>query len=537
MNKLLFVSALLLGLSNSSFCQLDIQTIAEQSDYKSTSTHKDVLSFIDRIKKASPHVRVETIAKTVQGREIPLVVIANPMPKTPADLASDSRVVVYVQANIHSGEVEGKEASLMYMRDLLRQKNPELLKHVIMLFCPNLNADGNDRISRENRTNQNGPVNGVGVRHNALYLDMNRDAMKLETEEMRGVIKNVLNRWDPQVIMDCHTTNGSYHEEVVTFTWMMNPNGDRGLINYMRDKMMPSVSGILRDKYQTDNCFYGEFVDQANYNLGWVSYAAEPRYFTNYLGLRNRLSILNENYVYADYKSRVVGCYNLINALMDYCGANRVEIKRMVAEADSRTIARGLNPTPIDSFAITYQGQPTPAMVTIKSWEVEPIPNAQGWNRFRKTDRKKTVTVPYIADYYPTKSVRLPFAYILTVDDPLVLNLLRLHGVAIEQLKDTVTLSVERFEIEEMKPQPRLNQGHYTNSVKGRFVPERKRFEAGQYIVRTSQKLGYLASYLLEPQADDGLLLWNFFDRYLVPQWGRGYYPYPVYRVMEKGNL
>ncbi len=164
------------------------------------------------------------------------------MPESPDNLVNDKRIVIYVQANIHAGEVEGKEASLMFARDLLKDKNPEILKNVVLLICPIFNADGNEKISTPNRTNQNGPVNGVGVRYNGQFLDLNRDAMKAESPEVRGVISNVFNRWDPAVFMDCHTTNGSYHVEPVTFTWMVNPNGDNSLITYMRDKMIPEMS-------------------------------------------------------------------------------------------------------------------------------------------------------------------------------------------------------------------------------------------------------------------------------------------------------
>jgi hypothetical protein len=294
------------------FGQTNFQTVAEKSDFQSTANYEEVMANIAVLQKMSHNLRVEKIAKTVEGREIPLLVIGHPLPKSPADLQKDGRVVIYIQANIHAGEVEGKEASLMFARDLLSEKNPDILNKVLFLICPLFNADGNQKISPTNRSHQNGPANGVGVRYNGQFLDLNRDAMKAESPEVKGVITNVFNRWDPSVFMDCHTTNGSYHIEPVTFTWMVNPNGNRSLIDYMRDKMMPSMAQALREKYQTENCFYGEFDDMLKPEKGWMYDAAEPRYMTNYVGLRNRLAILDENYVYSDYKSRVLGCYNLI---------------------------------------------------------------------------------------------------------------------------------------------------------------------------------------------------------------------------------
>lgn len=236
-------------------------TIAEKSNFESTSRYDDVINFITQLKKLSSNIRVETIAKTIEGKDIPLLVIGHPLPKSSKEIKNDKRTAVYIQANIHAGEVEGKEAALMFARDVLLETNPKFLDDIILLICPIFNADGNDKISTENRRNQNGPINGVGVRHNGQNLDLNRDAIKAETPEVKGMITNVLNRWDPAVMVDLHTTNGSYHEETITFTWMMNGNTDRSLINYMRDKMMPAISKTLSEKYNTMNCFYGEFVD------------------------------------------------------------------------------------------------------------------------------------------------------------------------------------------------------------------------------------------------------------------------------------
>jgi hypothetical protein len=376
----------------------------------------------------------------------------------------------------------------------------------------------------------------VGVRYNGQFLDMNRDAMKLETPEISGVVSKIFNVWDPAITVDCHTTNGSYHEEPVTFTWMMNPNGSRNLINFMRDKMMPDVHSQLRDNYKVENLFYGEFIERLDLDKGWISYASEPRYLVNYIGVRNRLAILNENYVYADYKTRVQGCYFLLRTILDYASANKNDILKILQRADEQLVNRNFE-VGKDSFAIEYQGVATPEKITIKAFEADTIPGAKGYWRYRQSDRKRTVTVPYIADYFPTKSIKMPFAYLLTIPDKDVLDNLKKHGIEVEKLSKNLTLSVERFKITELKGAGQLNQGHYTQIIKGEFVVEEKEFAAGTYLVKTNQKLGNLAACLLEPQSDDGLLLWNYFDKYLVPQWGGDFFPYPVYRLMEKTDL
>jgi hypothetical protein len=509
-----------------------LQTTAERSDYKSTSTYADVMNFTDKLLESDDYIRKEIIAVSAEGRDIPLFILADPMPDTPDDLKKDDRIVVYIQANIHAGEVEGKEASQMLMRDLLKYKNKDLFKNVVFLVCPILNADGNEKFSIKNRTNQVGPENGVGVRHNGQFLDLNRDAMKLETPEIRGVVKNVFNRWDPAITVDCHTTNGSYHEEPVTFTWMMNPNGDRNLINFMRDVMMPDIHHNLFGKYAVENVFYGEFIDRLNMEKGWISYAAEPRYLVNYVGLRNRLAILNENYVYADFRTRVNGCYHLLQTIVEYAAENKDRIKAMIEEADEAMLNMHLDHE-ADSFAIGYEGVPTPEKVIIKAFEADTIPGVTGYWRYKKSDRKRTVTVPYIADYYATESVALPYAYLLTVPDQQVLDNLETHGIEVSRLEQNIPLEVKGFDIEEITASKRLYQGHYTNTIAGNYTNETVEFPEGTHVIYTAQKLGNVAAYLLEPEADDGYVEWNFLDRYLVPQWGRGFYPYPVYKLMQ----
>ncbi|MCU4162558.1 M14 family metallopeptidase [Carboxylicivirga caseinilyticus] len=512
-------------------CQ-DKLTVAEASDYLKTSDYNEVMEMVQWLDDQSEYIRIENIANTTEGLEVPMLVIANPMISSVEDLKKDDRIVVYIQANIHAGEVEGKEASLMLARDILKKTNKKYLKDAIILIVPNLNADGNEKRSDQNRTHQNGPK-VVGIRYNGQNLDLNRDALKLESPEIRGVIGKILNKWDPSITVDCHTTNGSYHEEPITFTWMMNPNGDRQLINYMRDKMMPVVHERLGNHYNTLNCFYGEFVDRLEPQKGWIMYASEGRYLTNYIGIRNRLAILNENYVYADYKSRVLGCYNLLWSILDYAIENKKDIKKMLNEADERTIARAHQEEVRDSFALTFKGQPTPDPVTILAFESEYSHTENGWKQYKKTDRKITVSAPYIADYFAESTIAYPKAYVLNNPIKEVTDVLDVHGIKYELITEDKDIQVEEFQFSNISPAKRLNQGHYPNEIEGKWVTLNKTFSKGSLMIPMDQPLANVISYLLEAQSDDGLLKWNFFDRYIVPQWGSNYYPYPVYRVVQ----
>ncbi len=537
MKKFTF-TLLLQVLSSAILFGQQLLTTAERSDYQSTSNYGEVIEFMTTLTQNHPNARIEYFARSIEGRDLPLVILADPMPASYKELENDERTVVYLQANIHAGEVEGKEATQMLARDLLNGELPrEILENVIVLICPIVNPDGNEKFSTENRTNQNGPVNGVGVRYNGQFLDMNRDAVKLETPELRGVVTEIFRKWDPAITVDCHTTNGSFHEEPVTFAWMVNPNGPRHLINYMRDRMMPDVHEMLGHKYGVENVFYGVFVDQLAMEKGWIYSASEPRYMVNYVGLRNRLSILNENYVYADFKTRVNGCYHLLTSILEYAADHGKEIRMMLSDADQMYADRHENFPADDYFVIESEVRPTPEKISIKAIETDTIPGIQGYWRFRQGEGRFTVNVDYYADYYATRSVKMPFAYLLSVPDPEVLDLMRTHGIIIERLERETVLEVERFNVTSFESRNMPFQGHHLTNIDGDFETVSQIFPEGTYLVRTAQPLGNLAATLLEPQSADGLVTWNFFDRYLVKQWYPDYNPYPVYKLMPVTTL
>jgi len=513
-------------------------TVAESSEYKATSTYAEVMTFIRDLQRLTPLVRVETMAVSAEGREIPLLVVGKPVPSGPSALRNDRRVVVYFQANIHAGEVEGKEASLMLARDLVLDPKTPYLDKVVLLIAPIFNADGNDKMSPENRRGQVGPEKGSGVRVNGQNLDLNRDAMKLESPEMQGLVRNVLDRWDPLLNVDCHTTNGSYHEETVTYSWPLCPNGDPEIIRFARDKMLPAIGAALEKKYGVLGLPYGDPVDFRDMSKGWATFSHQPRFMTNYIGLRNRLSILDENYNYADYKTRVLHCYALLRAILDYTSANAEELARLVSEADRRTVESGLAPKETDVFGLELEAKPLPQPVTVRGYEVEVIPReGGGFPQLKRTDRKKTYTMPYFADFQPKRTVRRPAAYLIAPADEDVLGVLLRHGLVVERLVEPAELEAEVFRLKEIKGAERLFQGHRTNQVKGEYAVEKRAFAAGALVVRTAQPLGHLAAYLLEPESDDGLVVWNAFDRVLVPQWGRGLGACPVFKLYGLGGL
>jgi hypothetical protein len=510
-------------------------TTAERSGFAATSRHADVLAFIAELQRLSPHVRVERMATSAEGRAVPLLVIGDPVPTSPAALRADDRAVVYLQANIHAGEVEGKEAAQMLARDVLLGRTSGYLDRLVILIAPIFNADGNERISTANRTNQVGPAGGVGERYNGQNLDLNRDGMKLETPEVRGLV-GVLNRWDPVFFLDSHTHNGSYHQEPVTWVWGLNPNGDAAILAFMETVMLPEVERRMRETHGTLTVPHGDFVDPTDPAKGWVPLGPEPRYLSNYVGLRNRLSVLNEQYPYVDFETRVRGAYALFRTFLDYLYEHRDDVVRLVRDADRRALARGA--AAADEFVLASEARPIAAALTIRGYEMEVTDPGDGRRRVRPTERRRTYEdVPYLARWTATKSVRYPQGYLIATPDRQVLELLQAHGITVERLLEPATVRAEGFTVTELTGARRSNQGHYTTSVTGTYAPAERAFAAGTLLVRTAQVLGPLAAALLEPESDDGLVAWNFFDRYLAAQWGSRPQPHPVYRLLALPQL
>ncbi len=225
-----------------------LQTVAERTDYRATARYDDVTAWCREFARTTPNAHLTELGRTAEGRSIPLLIVADPPIKTAAEAARSGKLVCLVIGNIHAGEVCGKEALPMLLRDTFRGPHPPLLKDIILAVAPIYNADGNERVSKTNRPGQVGPEDGMGQRANARGLDLNRDFIKLEAPETRGLVR-FLNEWNPHLFIDTHTTNGSYHRYTITYDGPKNPAGDPKVLAYMRQTFFPEVTTIVREAH------------------------------------------------------------------------------------------------------------------------------------------------------------------------------------------------------------------------------------------------------------------------------------------------
>jgi dipeptidyl aminopeptidase/acylaminoacyl peptidase len=478
------------------------RTAAEKSDYQATSRHADVLDFCRRLAKESPLVRMAELGTSQEGRTLPLLILADPPVSSPAEAARGNRLVVFAMGNIHAGEVDGKEALLMLARDLANAKDRPLLKDLVLVFAPLFNADGNEKISKTNRPRQNGPPEGVGTRANAGGLDLNRDFVKLESPEVRALAR-FLNQWDPAVVIDCHTTNGSYHRYTMTYEGGRCPAGEARLIAHVRDRMLPDVGRRLEKQTGYRSYFYGNF---AAGHSRWETVLPTPRFGTHYVGLRNRIAILSESYTHAPFKDRVLASRGFVQAIFEYTAENKEAVRKLLAEARAATARPGRDPKAGDTIPLRYQAAPVGRPHALLGF----VEESQG-GRAISTGRPREYEVQYMGGTEATLSVPRPYAYLFPATLARVVENLKRHGIVVEELREDVELDLEVYRVNKITRAPAF-QKHRPVSLDVTPRKEGRRVLAGTVLVRTAQPLGPLAAFLLEPQSLDGLVTWNFFD-------------------------
>ncbi|NOZ61417.1 MAG: M14 family metallopeptidase [Calditrichaeota bacterium] len=522
----------------SSLWATELLTRAEKSSYTETTRYAEVMDFLKNLQIKSTEIRVLPLTESTEGRTIPLVILGSPAPASPKELRRLGKPAIYIQANIHAGEVEGKEAMLMLMREILLGKLHHLLDNQVLLITPIYNPDGNEKISKTNRTNQHGPTGGVGVRYNGQHLDLNRDYIKLESPEDLAAVEKILNLWDPMLLMDLHTTNGSYHIEPLTYATAHNPNGDMTLPDYLRKKLLPHVTRVLEKEYGILSIPYGFFRDATDPAKGWGTFNHQPYYGTNYWGLRNRFSILDENYAYADFKTRVEACYHFVEQILEYTNKHTPEMVRMIEETDAKAVDYGTSADTSKRFGTEFKAETFEKPILIRGYDFEIYKDQRGRQRAKKLDTRHDYTVPFYGDFQITKSVVMAKGYLFPAHLKEIAAKLAEHGIFVEKLTQPVSLEAETFHIKKAEHSKRMFQGHLPTTLTGEYRKSKIDFPEGTYFVGMNQPLANLAAYLLEPTSDGGLVFWNFFDRYLyISQWGRQFGEFPVYRLLKPTAL
>jgi hypothetical protein len=495
-------AALALSSTPASSQTLDaLLTRAERTDFVETSSYEDVMEMAEQLASLSDAIHLTTFGETNEGRSLPLLVVGA-LDASPEAVRRSGKTRVYLQGNIHAGEVCGKEALLMLLRDFARGEYPAWTDDLVLLVAPIYNADGNERMALTNRPRQHGPIGGMGQRPNAQGLDLNRDHMKLDSPEARALVA-MMNAYDPHVGVDLHTTNGTRHAYHLTYSPPLHPNTPISIVAFLRNEWLPEVTEQIKEKHGWDYYYYG------NHNPrrpGWYTFDHRPRFNNNYIGLRNRMAILSEAYAYASFEDRVMGTLWFVEEILDFAQQHAAEIR-------SITDAAGVESVVGRPLATRADFERSAEEVTILMGEVleERHPGTGEVILRRRSVSNPTPMYEYVT-FAPSETAIAPEAYYVLPEASDAIERLRAHGVTVVPVAEDRLISVERYRIDSTTVAPREFQGRFERTIWGEWIPELVSLPRGTVAVPVDQALGRLAFSLLEPRSDDGFVAWAILD-------------------------
>ena len=490
------------------------RTVAETTDFAATSSYDETMSFLEKLAAAKPEIEVLDFGVSAQRRRMRLVAVSSDKAFTPQAAARTGKAVVMIQNGIHAGEIDGKDASLMILRDIALGEHRELLEGVILLVVPMYNVDGHERVSPYNRPNQDGPVHGMGFRTTADGHDLNRDHLKLSTPEARQMIA-LFNRWRPHLHVDNHVTNGADHDWVLTYSWVEGPQAPPAIAAWLDTHMPRVVEATRRSGHRVGP--YVSLLDRDDPSKGFNSYVGQPRYATGYYPLRNRPSILVENHSYKTYERRVLANRDFMLALLEEIASSPQDLIDAVGTAERLTVKRGRPDAPASNVVLRYtETEATDRVLfSVYEWYHEPsevlgVPLL----RFRR-GKLREIEVPWVHRSREAVTAPRPRGYLVLPGWPDIESRLAGHALRVEELRRAVELDVQVLRLSGPETSSWANpsyQGLTGIRVNVERRTERRRFPPGTLWVPADQPDFEVAVQLLEPEAPDSMTRWGLLN-------------------------
>lgn len=511
------------------------KTRAEKSAYRITADYDETMRFCRLLEAASRWIKVTSYGKSGQGRDLPLVIVSKDRAFTPELARAAGKPIVLIQNGIHAGEIEGKDACLALMRDMIiLHQYEDLLDNVIVLVLPILSVDAHERRSPYNRINQNGPEE-MGWRFTPIGLNLNRDYLKVETPEMRALISRVYTQWWPHLLVDDHTTDGADYRHDLTYGY----NSGAGVPAALNRWLLEAIEGRVVPRTKQMGHLTAPYLSfgRGNDPLSGLAFAnSTPRFSTGYTPLQCRPGILLETHMLKPYATRVRATYDMLVAVLEEVHANPQALLDAVAAAEAEVVARGREPDPAKREVVlrTRIGE-KPDSFTFKGWvtrwESSEITGA--WVPRYASTPWDTI-IPLHRDGQPMLVVRQPVGYLVPQEWTAVVDRLDIHGVAYRRLAAPWRDTVEVQRIVGWNAPPRSSEGHRPVTVTGVVLERRVRdYRPGDLWVALDQRSAAVAVNLFEAQAPDGLTYWNAFDTVLEPkEYAEDYVMEPIARKM-----
>lgn len=473
-------------------------TPSEQSGFTTTPGYSETVRWLEKLCQSTQTMRMISIGKSASNRDISMVIASADANFDREELAASSKPLLLIQAGIHAGEIDGKDAGMMLLRDIATGKKKELLQGVNILFIPILNVDGHERSSEYNRVNQRGPSN-MGWRTNARNLNLNRDYAKLDTEEL-GAVVTVMNEYSPDVYLDLHVTDGADYQYDITYGFSEGYSPSIG--HWLKTKLSPAADQHLRNLGHIP----GPLIFAANgqdFEDGIVEFPYSTRFSNNYGDIRHIPSVLVENHSLKPFRQRVLGTYVFIEAV--------IRVMTMESASLKAAIERDTNFRPKE---------------VVLSWKAADNPDSLIFLGIQSVRKKSEVTekdyvewqgkpvtqkLPWIRNNKPDQTVRRPKAYWVPSTHQDVIGRLRLHGVRMEILKEPAKIEATMYRLVNHRVASTPFEGHVGVTCEVRPETLTETFYPGSARIDTDQPLGDLVVHLLEPLSPDSFLQWGFF--------------------------
>ncbi|RCK76680.1 MAG: hypothetical protein IGBAC_1042 [Ignavibacteriae bacterium] len=481
-------------------------TKAERTNFKETSRYEETIDYCLRLSKGSPFVHFTTFGKSGEDRDLPLLIVSKDKFFDPKKARLSSKAIIMIQNGIHAGEIEGKDASLMLLRDIvITKKYIHLLDSVILLVIPIYNVDGHERFGKYNRINQNGPEE-MGWRTNATNLNLNRDYMKAEAPETKAFLK-LFTAWLPDFFIDVHTTNGADYQYALTYSIESQENVALPVRKWINEKFLPDVlENLNRKGYPAAPYIW--LKDNKDPAKGMYGGTAPPRLSNTYVPLHNRPALLIETHMLKDYRTRVNAVYEFLLTVIENINSNPSSLKHSVKLADNFTINSLENP-----FPIRFETTNEPDTILFLGYKtVVEKSDISGTEWVKWTDEPLNLNIPWFNKIKPTISITPPVAYIIPRQWKSVVEILKYHGVVVEKLKQPIEVQIEYFKFTNPKWQEKPYEGRHPVSFSTEKYNATNKYPSGTYIVRLNQRTNRVIINLLEPEAPDALISWGYFD-------------------------
>ena len=504
-------------------------TPAEAAQFRTTPSYADTLAYLERLQQAAPGViHLATFGTTPEGRPMTVVIASGDGTFDPAAAHAAGKPVVLVQAGIHPGEIEGKDAGLMLLRDIaITHKCPHVLDHLVLVYIPVYSVDGHENSSPYHRINQNGPES-MGFRGQSQYLNLNRDYVKADAPETLAWLK-LWQHWQPDFLIDVHTTDGADYQYDLTWYTEDPHKLDPAVSAWQHDAIVNHAMPAYEKRGHLGS-IYLEFKDGRDPRKGIENFGSGQRFSTGYAALQNRPALLIETHMLKSYENRVHAVYDLVELMLQQINQRPAALLAADAKADADTVARVHNAHAL--VPLTFKADPQSTKFELKGYAFtlthSDISNSN-WIQYDPS-QPKTYTIDNWNGLLPDLSISPPAAYAVPAQWTAIIDKLDAHGIHYQRLQHPLKIQAEGYQLDDPQWGSQPFEGHLmlrTFTLKD-VASHEMELPVGSVIVPLDQPAANVAINLLEPQAPDSLLRWGFLNAMFETK------EYAEPRVLEK---